>query len=477
MISPLRNLIAFLFASSVIFTAHASKPPVVSPQILSSSNRSNPNILLIYIDDLGWSDLSCYGNEFTETPHIDRLANEGILFTQAYSASHICSPARASLMTGKTPARLHITDWIPGHDFQHEKLRIPDWQQSLPFEEITIGEMLKEAGYTTAWIGKWHLSGLPQEERDRPDRDHRTSNAPLYHGFDAGGQNWRLNGDENQDDPKGVMTLTREALAFIAAAKEQPWFLGLSHYSVHTPIHSNDAVKDRYESKLSSTDGPTPTPKYAGMLEALDQSVGHLMAELEKRSLEKNTLVLFYSDNGGLDRGNGTPTTNAPLRESKGTLYEGGTRVPFIVRWPGKIKSGTVSEERIYTYDFLPTFAEAAGIDTLPENLDGISFLATLLEQAPLAERPHYWHYPHYHQGMPGSSILDGDYKLIEFFHDNRIELYNLSEDLGERHNLVEEEPAKALELLQKLNAWRYSVGAQFMSPNPNYDPAKAKRR
>ncbi len=458
--SLFNSLVAILLATSTSLAAEAEKP----------------NLLLIYIDDLGWNDLSCYGNEFNETPHIDRLAAEGMRFTQAYSASHICSPARASLMTGKTPARLHITDWIPGHNFSSEKLRIPDWQQSLPFDEITIGEILQKAGYATAWIGKWHLSGLPEAEINRPNRDPEISNAPRYHGFDVGGQNWRLNGEENQADPKGVMALTREAISFIETTGDQPWFIGLSHYSVHTPIHSKDAVKARYENKDVAPERQTPTPNYAAMLEALDQSVDYLMDELEKRSLDEKTLVLFYSDNGGLDRGDGTPTINAPLRESKGTLYEGGTRVPLIVRWPGKIPRDEVSKERISSYDFLPTLAEAAGIQSLPENLDGISFLANLLQGKPLPERPHYWHYPHYHQGMPGSSVLDGDYKLIEFFHDNRIELYNLKEDLGERNNLVEKEPAKALELLQKLNAWRYSVGAQFMSPNPDYDPRKAKR-
>lgn len=446
------------------------------PALVASQSPDKPNILLIYVDDLGWSDLGCYGNRFYETPRIDQLASEGMRFTQAYSACHICSPARASLMTGKYPARLHLTDWIPGHNFEYEKLKIPNWQKGLPAEETTIGEMLQEAGYATAWLGKWHLRGLPESEKGE-DEDPRKSIAPLFHGFDAGEQDWQLNSMKSQEDPKGVFELNRQTMDFIEKADCKPWFVAVSHYSVHTPVRYNDTVRDRYEE--NSEQGAKHTNSgYAAMLDALDESVGQLLDFLAERKLDENTLVVFYSDNGGLDYGGGKgPTNNAPLREGKGTLYEGGLRVPLILRWEGVIESGEDTDAIVTTPDFLTTFARLAQVDSLPERLDGVDIWDSVLEDESLEREAIYWHYPHYHQGMPGGAVRKGRYKLIEFFEDSRLELYDLESDIGESINLASDLPAKTEELHRDLKQWRSAVGAQQMAPNPEYDPSKAKKK
>lgn len=432
------------------------------PGLSAAKEEQRPNILFILIDDLGWSDLSCYGSAVNRTPHIDRLAGEGTRFTQAYAAAHICSPTRGSIMTGKFPARTHITDWIPGHK-KTGKLKVPDWTQALPDEEITLGEMLQQAGYKTAWFGKWHLRGLPEAERRRLGNDARISNPQQFHGFDAGTQNWRLNSGKSQNDPKGVFELTDEVTGFIEQTDDQPWFIGLSHYSVHTPVRYNDSIQKKIEDTL-----PAGRKKYAGyaaMLESLDDSIGRLMAYLKSHDLERDTLVVFFSDNGGLT----SETGNDPLRDGKGTLYEGGTRVPMIVRWPGRIPPGDTSDAMLCSVDFYPTFAALAGVEALEQQVDGINVLDHLIRGVPVERDTLYWHYPHYHRGMPGGSIRQGDYKLIEFFEDGTLELYNLKNDLGEKKNLVATMPEKAEELHALLRQWRKAVGAQMMTPNPDY--------
>jgi arylsulfatase A-like enzyme len=425
---------------------------------------SRPNILLIFIDDMGWKDLGCYGSDFYKTPHIDNLAKEGMRFTQAYAAAHVCSPTRASIVTGKYPARLRLTDWIPGHHRKNAKLLIPQWQKQLPAEEITVGELLQQNGYRTAWLGKWHLRGLPDYAKLRKNKDPRVLKPQQSHGFQKGIQDWKLNSDKSQEDPKGVFQLTNEAIDFIKEAGDNPWFVAVSHYSVHGPVRFNDEVRKKYKQSMNP-EGLQKDAAYAAMIESLDQSVGKLMNFIKNQKLDKNTLVVFYSDNGGVAK----RTNNAPLRSGKGTLYEGGIRVPCIVSWPGKIPQGVTSDAMISSIDFFPTFARVASVAELPANVDGIDLMEHLTTHQAIDRDTTYWHYPHYHNGLPGSAIRKGDYKLIEFFEDGKLELYDLKNDIGETRDLAKENPEVAKKLHQQLIAWRKSVGAQMMTPNPNY--------
>ncbi|GAC13811.1 sulfatase [Aliiglaciecola lipolytica] len=455
----------------LILNCHAS---------LANSDNSKPNILLILVDDLGWRDVGAYGSDYYQTPNIDSIAAAGLKFNQAYTAAHICSPTRASLLTGKHPARLNITDWIPGWSYPHEKLAVPNWNtDGLPASEETIGEMLQQRGYSTAWIGKWHVRGL-QAFSNQPlkGEDYKSHNGAQYHGFDYGHQDFSLNGKFSGADPKGVMALTKQTIEFITKAeqKKQPWFAAISHYSVHTPLHFTEREKQRYLQQ-DRVGLAQQNPEYAAMVASLDESVGTLLNHLTSNNLTHNTLILFYSDNGGLDKNDtGFPTNNAPLRNGKATLYEGGIRVPFIASWPGKIAAGSESNEMITSTDFYPTLAKLVGSKKLPNELDGKDFSSVLFNQDQLKRDSLYWHYPHYHrQGGPAGAIRKGDYKLIEYFDDGRLELYNLNEDLGEQVNLAAQQPEKVAELLHQLSVWRKSVGAQMMQANPKYDPQQAK--
>lgn len=427
----------------------------------ATSNVAPPNILMILIDDMGWKDIGVYGSKIYQTPHIDQLAREGVRFTQAYAAAHICSPTRASILTGQYPARSHITDWIPGHESKNKKLLIPNWTKTIEADDVTIGEMLQQTGYTTAWLGKWHLRG---GAKDQKYSDHITSQSQQLHGFNAGSQDWQLNSGQRPDDPKGVFQLTDEAITFIDNAGEKPWFVSLSHYSVHSPIRFNTEVEASYQDVFKGTENEAYAG-YAAMVEPLDQSIGKIMAFLKQKHLDENTLVVFFSDNGGLQG----KTNNAPLREGKGTLYEGGTRVPMIVRWPGKVPQGKVSDAIISSIDFYPTFAQLVKSNNISDEVDGVSLLPHLLNNEVIERTAIYWHYPHYHRGKPGSAIRRGDYKLIEFFESSTIELYNLKNDITETNNLALIKPDLAHEMLVMLRQWRESVGAQMMTVNHAY--------
>jgi arylsulfatase A-like enzyme len=419
-----------------------------------------PNILLFFIDDMGAVDPTCFGSSLYRTPHIDALAKEGIRFTSAYAACSVCSPTRASLQTGKYPARLHITDWLTGHAHPFAKLKVPDWNmKGLPDREITLAEMLKDVGYATAWLGKWHLGN--QGKGNAP--------GPLGHGYDAGGEDWNLNTKNDGEDPKGVFTLTRQAEDFIDKHRAMPWFVALSHYSVHTPVRFNAALKKEYEKLVKEKKPQQKNAGYAAMVEALDESTGLLLAWLDRQGMRENTLVIFFSDNGGLVG----PTDNTPLRGGKGTLYEGGTRVPMIVRWPGKAPAGSTSAAKFCSIDFVPTLGAIVGAK-VPDGIDGMDFSSNWRGGEVPARDALYWHYPHYHRGMPGGSVRKGDWKLIEWFETGEVELYDLGKDPSEMRDLSKEKADVAAELLQDLRAWRKNVGAQMMTPNPNYDPAKA---
>ena len=420
-----------------------------------------PNIIFILIDDMGWTDVVCYGSKFHETPNIDRLARQGMRFTDAYAACPVCSPTRASILAGQYPARVGITDFIPGHQRPWEKLKVPQNRLQLPLESITVAEALKEHGYATACIGKWHLGGEPY--------------FPEHQGFDTVVQKGR-----NQND-KQVTSFTDSAIDFIGANRDKPFFLYLSHHSVHIPLEAPQELIDKYENKPKPPTGVN-NPIYAAMVEHLDGSIGRLVKKLDELNLADHTIVVFFSDNGGLYqayggyRGNrAIVTTNAPLRDEKGTLYEGGIREPLIVRWPGVVKAGATCSALVSSVDFYPTFLDIAGAVGDPNHpLDGESILPLLKQTGTLKRDTIYWDYPHYHHSRPAGAIRQGYWKLIEFYEDGRLELYNLKRDIAEKHNLATKMPQQAAQLQEKLAAWRKSVGAKMPTPNPNFDPARA---
>ncbi len=453
-----------------------------------------PNIVFILADDLGWSDLAVYGSSFHETPNLDRLAAQGMRFTQAYAASNVCSPTRASILTGRYPARVGITDWLPGRKSQpQDRLLSPALPSHLDPSLTTLADSFHRAGYRTAFVGKWHLGGRPEELPDK-------------HGFDLniGGSGkghppsyfspYHL--ENLPDGPAGEHLderLTREAIAFMrqAATKEQPFLLYLSHYAVHNPLQAKPEVVAKYQAKPGADQpgkekidatGPDGrervrqgNPLYAAMVESLDSSVGRVMAALEELGLSKNTLVVFTSDNGGLSTAEGWPTSNRPLRAGKGWAYEGGVREPLIVSWPGQIPAGTVSDAVVISPDFFPTLLDMAGRALEPKShLDGLSFAPALKSlQATLPDRPVFWHYPHYsnQRGRPHSAIRQGKWKLIEWLEDGRVELLDLSTDLTEAHDVAKEQAERAAALLAELQEWRHQVGARMLSPNINYKP------
>jgi len=422
------------------------------------AHRRKPNIVFILIDDMGYSDLPCYGHRFHETPVIDRLAREGMRFTDAYAACPVCSPTRASILSGQYPARVGVIDFIPGHWRPYEKLRVPSNRtQYLPLEIVTLAETLKTQGYVSAMIGKWHLGGRDQ--------------SPEKQGFDYVGQQ-----GPNRND-KRVTTLTDNAIEFVEQNQDKPFFLYLSHHSVHIPLEAPQELVAKYERKPKPADGVNNTT-YAAMVEHLDRNTGRLLEKIDELGLQEDTIVVFYSDNGGLRQtftGKGPiVTSNAPLRDEKGTVYEGGIREPLIVRWPGVVKPGSTCNTPVSSVDFYPTFAEITGA-ACPANqaLDGRSLLPLLRRKKRFADRALFWHYPVYHHSSPAGAVRQGDWKLIEFFEDGTLELYNLRDDIGERNNLAAKMPEKTGALQRKLVAWRQSVSAAMPTPNPDFDPTR----
>jgi len=448
-----------------------------------------PNVVFILADDLGWRDLGCYGSTFYETPNLDALARQGMRFTDAYAACNVCSPTRASILTGKYPARLHLTDWLPGRgDRPDQKLNRPHIQQFLPLEEVTIAEALKDAGYQTAFIGKWHLGAT-------------TNCYPEHQGFDLNLGGFFGGMTPSYFSPYGIPTLADgpkgenlnerladEAGKFMEQSKDKPFLLYIAHYAVHTPLQAKPEVIEKYKAKAAKLDKSGPEflsdhgrqvrqiqnhPIYGAMVESMDESVGRVMAKLKELNLETNTIVIFTSDNGGLSTAEGTPTSNLPLRTGKGWAYEGGTREPLIVRWPGVTKPGSVSHGETISTDYYPTILQMLGLPLRPQqHLDGES-IVPLLKGGNLPERPLFWHYPHYSNqgGVPHGAVRLGDFKLIEWYEDMHVELYDLKSDLGEQHDLAKENPAKAAELTKLLHDWRTQVDAQMPTANPKYDP------
>ncbi len=447
-----------------------------APSVAGESAKKKPNVVVILADDLGWADLGCYGSKVYKTPNLDRLAGTCAKFTHAYSAAPICSPTRAALLTGKHPARLKLTDWLPGRgDRADQMLLRPDFVRELTAEHPTLASLLRTHGYRTGHIGKWHLGGVGAGPLERGfdvniAGDH-TGTPRSYFAPYVGKDGKAIPGLEKA--PKGEYLtdrLTAEAEKFIEAHRDRPFFLHLSHHAVHTPIKGKAEIAAKYQ---PAPPGKQGNPMYAAMIESLDESVGRILKKLDDLKLADDTIVIFTSDNGGLsvlEGPNTPPTINAPLREGKGFLYEGGIRVPLLVRLPGKHAPSTPTVP-VQTIDFLPTILELCGAKNAT-GIDGKS-LVPVFAGKELQRDALYWHYPHYPNqgGKPASSIRSGNYSLIEFMEDGRLELFDVVKDVSQSRNLIETQPALAKEMHAKLVAWRKEVGAQTMARNPNYVP------
>lgn len=525
---------------------------MAAPIAEAETSPSKPNVVLFFVDDLGWSDVASYGSSFYETPNIDALAKDGVRFTDAYATSHVCSPSRASLITGKYPARLGLTDWLSGRpDRPFQKLQNAKKLQALPQDEYTLAEALKAQGYSTAMFGKWHLG----EAADGPLSQGFDEYVPKdwYKGWPKAGYfaPFQMDGLDSEEGAYLTDRLTDEALAYIESNKDNPFFLYLSHFAVHDPVQGRTDLVDQYEEKLSKMpEDPNPVfilegnpddvnplsreelnvlinepgyegqvnlprrtvkisqrqdnVEFAGMVESMDESLGRVRAKLTELGIADNTIIIFFSDNGGMAGKNarrpdklnkqkkknlkdsrwssrakvplgGFSTSNLPLRGAKGWLYEGGIRVPLIVHSPNQTNRGAVSAEPVIGTDIYPTILELAGLPMLPEqHVDGVSIAPLLTTQGTLDRDAIFWHFPHYSNHgnqSPGGAVRSGDYKLLEYFENGTVQLFNLREDIGEQNDLSRVEPEHAAKLREKLDAWRSTVSANMMLPNPEYAP------
>jgi arylsulfatase A-like enzyme len=472
---------------------------LVWPPLPGAAAQAKPNIVFFLADDLGQRDLGSYGSTFYETPNLDRLAREGARFTDAYAACPVCSPTRASIMTGLWPQRTGITDYIgaaaPEKWNRNTVLRPAPYADRLALDAPTLAKALKAAGYATFFAGKWHL-GPEGWWPENQGFDHNLGG--IERGGPYGGKQYfsPYGNPRLVDGPPGEHLpdrLATETADFIAANRDRPFFALFSFYSVHTPLMAREDLRKKYEQKRARLDleakwGREHTRDvrltqehavYAGMVEAMDLAVGKVLAKLDELGLAQNTLVIFTSDNGGLSTSEGWPTANHPLRAGKGWVYEGGIREPLLVRWPGMVKPGTVIGAPVSSPDFYPTLLEVAGAKPQHDQvLDGVSLLP-LLRGAALTERALFWHYPHYGNqgGAPCAAIRRGEWKLIEWFEDSRVELFNLASDPGETTDLARQELARSDELRAELRAWQKEIGAKLPSVNPNYHPDKPSGR
>ncbi len=449
------------------------------------------NFILINIDDLGWKDLTCYGSRYYETPNIDRLAAQGVRFTDAYASCAVCSPTRASIMTGRYPARIGVTDWIHHLDKrgeeayregknpaayvggQRRRLLCPPNPYWMELDEVTIAEVLKAAGYSTCHIGKWHLGYEPwfpdKQGFDINIGGGEIGQPPTY--FDP----YYLN-EQRPSIPalsprrQGEYLTDREsdeAVRFLNEHRDKPFFLHMCHYAVHTPLQAREELVAKYESKGKTNQ---TNAIYAAMIESVDRAVGRMLSTLDELGLADRTLVIFTSDNGGLQD---YATDNAPLRAGKGYPYEGGIRVPLIVRWPGVVESGRVCDVPVTSVDHFPTLAELAGARLVSKRIiDGESLVPVLKETGSLRREAIFWHFPHYRgEVVPYSIIRNGDWKLIKRYEGRMFELFNLQEDLSEKNDLSEKRPEKVKELDTELSAWLKDTQAKLPRENPDYEP------
>jgi len=496
------NRRSFLAAASTF--ALASMGGVTAVARPSRHRKGKPNVVVFIVDDLGWMDTTTYGSRYYETPNVERLAKQCVRFTDAYSAAPLCSATRASLMTGKYPGRVHITGasghvpispkpLIPESGPAWQKMLLPRCQEYLPLEEYTVGEALKDAGYRTGFVGKWHLGHDPKFW-------------PEHQGFDINVAGGRWPGppsyfspyhiDNLPDGPEGEYIadrLTDEAVAFIKDSKDKPFFLNFWQYAVHAPYQGKDEYRSYFEAKQDPR-GAQDNAVMGAMVKSMDESLGRVLDTLEELDIADDTIFVFSSDNGGnmYDRTardgtnlgawapkGRTPTNNAPLRGGKGSVYEGGIRVPALIRWPGKTRSGTVSNDVISSIDFYPTLLDMLGIEPKPNQIfDGISIVPALLGKQ-LKRSAIFGHFPHDTPAVPcraASWVRKDGWKLIRFYEQddlfpNRIELYNLEDDIAEMHNLAERESGRVRELEALLDRHLAETDALVPKPNPSYQP------
>ncbi|TWU34378.1 sulfatase [Novipirellula artificiosorum] len=463
-----------------------------------AAESERPNVLFILVDDLGLHDLSGEGSRFYHTPRIDQLARDGMRFTQGYATCRVCSPSRASIQTGKFTARHGITQWIgaaSGLKWKREDRLLPaEYLHALPHEDVTIAEAMQEAGYRTFFAGKWHLGGQ--------------GSWPTDHGYDInvgghdrgsppGGYFSPYKNPLMTDGPDGEslpLRLADETAKFIKTHREQPFFAMLSFYSVHGPVQTTQALWQKYRKaapKLPAgqsrfkVDRTLPVrqvqdhPIYAGMMETLDQSVGHVLDALDTAGLSESTIVIFTSDNGGVSSGDAYATSNLPLRGGKGRQWEGGIREPFYIKYPKRISKASSCDTPVTGADFYPTLLDLCGVPSKPEqHVDGVS-LVPLLENGSIQPRPLYWHYPHYDNqgGEPSSLFRDGQWKLIHYYEDGRNELYNLEQDPYETSDLSLAMPVRTASMAKQLDEWLQAVKAKLPEPDPRYDPEKTEAK
>lgn len=441
-----------------------------------------PNLVLILADDLGWSDLGAYGNRTIDTPRIDALAREGLRFTDAYSAAPVCAPTRASIFTGRAPARLGMTMITSPHKRPWAKLTPPPNAYAVPLDVPMLAGRLADAGYVSTLIGKWHHGyGNNPHRLDRVVMPPGTGPArpEIALGF-VEPPSGRPLGDSPaerfaRDNPgKNLGPQTLQAVRFLEENHDRRFFLMLSYHAVHIPMEARPDLVAKYEQRGSRDAGIDP--RYAAMTEAMDDSVGLVLDALDRLNLREETVVVFTSDNGGLIRvyhGDGPRvTTNAPLRSEKGSLYEGGIRVPLVIRAPGLTESGATSNEPVVSTDLYPTLLDLAGVDAPEDGSDGRS-LKPVLGGGSLGRDALYWHYPAYHHSTPAAAVRTGRWKLIEFFEDGRRELYDLQNDLSESRDVSRSEPKRARELYDQLHEWLQGVNAQMPTENPHHDPRR----
>jgi arylsulfatase A len=451
-----------------------------------TASDTKPNIVFFLVDDLGWGAMSAYGNTYHETPAFDRLCDRGMRFTNAYSACTVCSPSRAAILTGRYPARLHLTDWIAGHKHPKAKLAVPDWTRQIDHNLVTLPETLKEHGYQTWFLGKWHLMPIYDEWSKEKTIAEQAGHTPQAHGFDVniGGREWGqpkgrgkyfypfdMPGLESGEQGEYLTDrLTDEAVHLIENSGDRPFLLYMSYYTVHTPIMGKPEYNKHFaEKRANMNDAPTEkgAAAYAAMHKSLDDSVGRIVEKLKEVGAQDNTVLVFTGDNGG-DR----HYACGGLRGRKGLAYEGGVREPTCVVWPGHTQPGSVCDTPIIGMDFYPTLIDIAGIaPKTDQHCDGVN-LRPLLEQTGGIDRHAlYWHYPHYHRTAPYTAIRDGEWKLIEFHEEGDLHLFNLADDPQEQRDLASSKPEKAQLLRAKLRGWREEVGAQMPTPNPDYVP------
>ena len=435
-----------------------------------SSAGKKWNIVFVLTDDQGWNTVNYHGFGFYETPNMDRIAEEGMFFTDAYAAP-VCSPTRASLMTGKYPARVHLTDYIPGNPWPYRKLATPKQEERLSLDEITIPEMLKKKGYVTGHFGKWHLNYDKNYEPGRPGD-------PASQGFDEVLTTVKPKPDA---DPKGdahhSVEITDRSLQFIEKHQDEPFFCYVSYHSVHRPLMEDPEWVKKYKDKPDSHLDEN-NPIMAAMIERMDNGIGQILDQLEQLGLSENTIVIYYSDNGGFEE----LQDQTPLYGGKATIFEGGIKVPLAIKWPGVIQPGSKCITPVISNDFFPTIMEMTRTSFDKTDIDGKSLITLLKQKGNIDRDAIYFHYPHYHhQGFkPASAIREGDYKLIEWYEASlldqpgQINLYNVREDVGETNDLAKKMPDLAQRLRDKLHKWRMEVGAQEMIINSDYNPKKA---